>query len=60
MVRRFFLSLLLFSFSVLLHGAEPFEWKAETVEGQLAVTVEISPGYYLTLDTLVTEIRDAN
>ena len=60
MVRRFFLCCLLLSLSVFLHGAEPFEWKAETVDGQLAVTVQISPGYYLTLDTLVTEIKDAN
>ena len=37
----------------------PFEWKAETVEGQLAVTVRIEAGYYLNLDSLLTEIKDA-
>ena len=60
MVRRFFLCCLLLSVLMLLHGAEPFEWKAETVDGQLVVTVQVSPGYYLTLDTLVTEIKDAD
>ena len=56
--------LFLLFFSALLFccvcAAEPFNWKAETVNGQLVVTVAVAPGYYLTLDSLLTEIKDGS
>ena len=41
-----------------LWSAEPFQWKAETVNGQLVVSVSVAKGYYLNLDSLLTEIKD--
>ena len=53
---------LLFTFGALLTlslwSAEPFQWKAETVNGQLVVSVSVAKGYYLNLDSLLTEIKD--
>ena len=58
-VRIFFLALVAFFSLVALCGAEPFRWRAATEEGKLVITVEIAGGYYLNLDQLLTEIKDA-
>ena len=47
-----------FLFAAALGAAEPFEWKAETVKGQLVVSVKVTEGYYLNLDALLTKIKD--
>lgn len=44
--------------SLSLWGAEPFQWKAESVNGQLVVSVAVAKGYYLNLDSVLTEIKD--
>ena len=58
-VRIFFLALVAFFALAALSGAEPFRWRAATEEGKLVITVEIAGGYYLNLDQLLTEIKDA-
>ena len=58
-VRKFFLALAVFFSLAVLCGAEPFRWRAATEEGKLVITVEIAGGYYLNLDQLLTEIKDA-
>jgi hypothetical protein len=37
-------------------AAEPFTWKAATVNGQLVVTVDVAKGYYLTLSSVLTAV----
>ena len=57
MKKKLFLSFLLLGFLAVLGGA-PFEWKASAENGQLVISVKVAPGYYLSLDSLLTEIKD--
>ena len=58
MRKFFYLAVLLISCGMSGVFASPFEWKAETVKGELVVSVAVAPGYYLSLDSLLTEIKD--
>ena len=44
----------------LLRGGDPFVWDARTEEGKLVISVDIAPGFYLNLDMLLTQIKDAS
>ena len=58
-MKKYLCLIFLFFLALSVNGAEaPFQWKSETVNGQLQITVRIADGYYLSLDSLLTEIKD--
>ena len=57
---RSFLLFMFFAAAAAVASAAPFEWKAENVNGKLVVSVKVDSGYYLALDSVLTEIKDGN